>query len=308
MRQAFCNALVNAASNPDFVFLTGDLGYLALEPLRDALGPRFINAGIAEQNMVSVAAGLAGEGLRPWVYSIAPFVYARPFEQIRNDVCLHDLPVVLVGNGGGYGYGVMGSTHHAIEDYGALLSLPNMHAWVPAFDGDVGAAVSELMTCGHPAYLRLGLSEEPKEIPLPAYGAWRKLLDGDGATLLAVGPLAGGILSAAAALTADRRPSIWLLSELPIPELPEPFLADVARSQHLLVVEEHVAHGGAAEMLAHRLLASGNAPRRYESRSAGQSSGLSGSQKFYRKQCGLDPQSVLAAVARASACPRPEPY
>ena len=87
------------------------------------MGERFINAGVAEQNMVSVAAGLAKAGLRPWVYSIAPFLYARAFEQIRNDVCLHGMPVILVGNGGGYGYGVMGSTHHAIEDYGVLLSL-----------------------------------------------------------------------------------------------------------------------------------------------------------------------------------------
>jgi transketolase len=230
------------------------------------------------------------------VYSIAPFVWARPFEQIRNDVCLHDLPVVLVGNGGGYGYGVMGSTHHSVEDYGALLSLPNMHAWVPAFDGDVSAAVSELMTSSHPAYLRLGLSEEPKQMTLPAYGAWRKLLHGNGATLLAVGPLAGGILSAAANVEQDKRPSIWLLTELPIPELPADFLEDVERSQHLLVVEEHVAHGGAAEMLALRLMSAGKAPRRFEHRAATGSAGVSGSQRFYRKKCGLDAESVLAAL------------
>ena len=129
---------------PEFVFLTGDLGFKALEPLRERLGARFINAGVAEQNMVSVAAGLARSGLRPWVYSIAPFVYARPFEQIRNDVCLHRLPVVLVGNGGGYGYGVMGATHHALEDYGALLCLPHLRAYVPAFDEDLRAMVERL--------------------------------------------------------------------------------------------------------------------------------------------------------------------
>ena len=126
MRNAFCQSLVAHAGTDEFVFLTGDLGYRALEPLRDVLGTRFINAGVAEQNMVSVAAGLARQGLRPWAYSIAPFIFARPFEQIRNDVCLHGLPVVLVGNGGGYGYGVMGSTHHALEDYGSLLTLSGM--------------------------------------------------------------------------------------------------------------------------------------------------------------------------------------
>src|SRR5260370_35583672 len=93
MRKAFCQALLEAASRVEFVFLTGDLGFRALEPLREALGSRFINAGVAEQNMVSVAAGLARSGLRPWVYSIAPLVYARPSEQIRNDGGLHRLPV-----------------------------------------------------------------------------------------------------------------------------------------------------------------------------------------------------------------------
>lgn len=297
MRQAFCDALVKAASDPAFVFLTGDLGYRALEPLRDILGPRFINAGVAEQNMVSVAAGLAGEGFRPWVYSIAPFLFARPFEQIRNDVCQHDLPVVLVGNGGGYGYGVMGSTHHSVDDYGALLSLPHMRAFIPAFDGDVSTMASRLMMDGHPAYLRLGLSEQPKDIPVPAYGPWRRLLEGRGPTVLAIGPLAGEILAAAAKLEQQVRPSVWVVCELPIVNLPEQFLDDIARSQHLLVVEEHVAHGGAAEMLALRLARSGNTPRRYEFRSAGCAPGVSGSQKFYRKKCGLDAESVLAAVA-----------
>jgi Na+-transporting NADH:ubiquinone oxidoreductase subunit NqrB len=79
-----------------------------------------------------------------WAYSIAPFIYARPFEQIRNDVAFHNLPVRLIGNGGGYAYGVMGPTHHAIEDYGVLLTLPNIMVYVPVFDEDVDAIVEEL--------------------------------------------------------------------------------------------------------------------------------------------------------------------
>jgi transketolase len=114
--------------------------------------------------------------------------------------------------------------------------------------------------------------------------------------LLAVGPLAGGILSAVANVAQRLRPSTWLLTELPIPELPAAFLEDVERSQHLFVVEEHVTHGGAAEMLALRLMAAGKAPRRFEHRAAGATSGVSGSQKFYRQKCGLDPQSVLQAL------------
>ncbi len=178
MRNALSSALVPCAENPDFVFLTGDLGFNALEPLRDRLGDRFVNAGVSEQNMVSVAAGLARCGWRPWVYSIAPFLYARPLEQIRNDVCLHGLPVVFVGNGGGYGYGVMGATHHALEDYGILLTLKGLHAFIPAFAEDVSPVIQKLLGFAHPAYLRLGRDEKPGGFPAPAYAPWRKLMDG----------------------------------------------------------------------------------------------------------------------------------
>ena len=298
MRNAFCQALVDAASRPDFVFLTGDLGYKALEPLREAMGSRFINAGVAEQNMASVAAGLARSGLRPWVYSIAPFVYARPFEQIRNDVCLHKLPVVLVGNGGGYGYGVMGATHHALEDYGALLCLPHIRAYVPAFDADVKAMTSDLFSVEHPSYFRLGLSEEPKDATVPPYAPWRKLQDGPGWVILVTGSLAGSLWGGVRDLEGAGRPSLWLLSELPVRQLSEEFRADLARSRRLLVVEEHVAHGGVAQSVASLLLESGEAPERFVSRSAqGYLSGRYGSQKFHRRECRLDSASILDFLA-----------
>jgi transketolase len=299
MRQAFCQSLVSQASRCDFAFLTGDLGFMALEPLRDALGRRFINGGVAEQNLVSVSAGMARAGLRPWVYSIAPFIYARPFEQVRNDVCLHQLPVVLVGNGGGYGYGVMGATHHAIEDYGALLCLPHIRVYIPAFDSDVVAQVKLLFAADHPAYLRLGVSEEPKDAQLPPYAGWRKLLSGRGPTVVVVGPLVGGILEALRQLPEAQKPDLWLVSELPLTELPDRFLADLRRSGRLIVIEEHVAQGGLGQMLGQLLLESGQAPRHFHVRAAlGYPSGLHGSQKFHRKECGLDPAAILQLLTQ----------
>ena len=109
-------------------------------------------------------------------------MYARPFEQIRNDVCLHRLPVVLVGNGGGYGYGVMGATHHALEDYGSLLCLPHLRAYVPAFDSDISNLVDTLLDVSGPAYLRLGVAEEPRDA---AVSALRALAKASGRTRLA---------------------------------------------------------------------------------------------------------------------------
>ena len=167
MRNLLCQSLTEHAADPNFVFLTGDLGFQALEPLRTAAGPRFINAGVAEQNMVSTAAGLASTGLKPWVYSIAPFVYARPYEQVRNDVCMHDLPVTLVGNGGGFAYGALGETHHALGDYGALLCLENMHAFVPAFAADVPAVVEHLTRFHTSRVLAIGLVRDFRATPSP---------------------------------------------------------------------------------------------------------------------------------------------
>ena len=298
MRDAFCREMTRHSSRADFVFLTGDLGFKALEPLRAAMPERFINAGVAEQNMVCVAAGLAKTGMRPWVYSIAPFAYARPFEQIRNNIALPGLPVTIVGNGGGYGYGVMGSTHHALEDYGVLLGLPHMRAFLPAFDSDLAPMVETLMNCAHPSYLRLGLSELPSDFPAPEYAPWRHLLDGQSATLLAAGPIVGGILREARKLPLAERPSIWLLSELPFDECPRPFLEDVMHTGHLAVVEEHSKHGGLGQMISHYLLLHSIPVRRFTHHHAqGYVSGLYGSQNYHRKECQLDPASVLNAVA-----------
>ena len=303
MRDTFCRELERHSGRPDFVFLTGDLGYKALEPLRAAMADRFINAGVAEQNMVCVAAGLAKTGLRPWAYSIAPFMYARPFEQIRNNVALPGLPVTLVGNGGGYGYGVMGSTHHALEDYGILLTLQNMRAFIPAFDSDLPPMINTLMSCLYPSYLRLGVAElSVDEFQPPEYAPWRRLVTGESATLLVAGPLVGGIVKEARKLPTLERPSVWLVTELPFTEVPAAFVDDIHRTGHLSVVEEHVKNGGLGQMISHYLLSNSIAvPRFTHYHAEGYASGLYGSQKYHRRECNLDPASVLAARAVARA-------
>ena len=296
MRGALCRVLVEQADRSDFVFLTGDLGYAALEPLRDVLDGRFINAGLAEQNMVSVAAGLASTGLRPWVYSIAPFIYSRALEQVRNDVDLHDLPVRLVGNGGGFAYGVMGATHHALEDYGTLLCLPHMRAFVPAFADDVPVIVRRLMDMAGPSYLRLGRCEKPKDAALPTYAGWRRLSAGEGPTMVVVGPLAGAVLGAALQLPVEHRPRLWVLSELPVrfDAIPEAFLDDLRQSRRLSIVEEHVMHGSAGQALCHQLSIHGAMCGELTHHYArGYLSGLYGSQDFHRRECGLDPATLL---------------
>ncbi len=299
MRNAFCAALVALSQEKPLVFLTGDLGFMALEPLQQAMGERFINAGVAEQNMVSVAAGAASVGEQCWAYSIAPFIYGRPFEQIRNDVCLHDFDVKLVGNGGGYGYGVMGATHHAIEDYGVMCGLQNMRAYVPAFADDLGPIVARMAGDPHPAYLRLGRCEKPRDFALPAYAPWRRLLSGDTGVLVVVGPGAGGLLARAAGLAEADRPEIWAATELPFAAVPPECLDRIRQTGALFVLEEHVAQGGAGQMLSLLLMQQGVHPARFRHFHAkGYLSGRYGSQAFHRAENGLDPAAVLAETGR----------
>jgi len=304
MRNSFCAALVALQAERHFAFLTGDLGFMALEPLQRAMGADFINAGVAEQNMISVAAGMASGGLQCWAYSIAPFAYARPFEQIRNDVCLHDFDVKLVGNGGGYGYGVMGATHHALEDYGLMCGLQNMRVFVPAFADDVAPIARQMADDPHPAYLRLGRCEKPAGLALPDYAPWRRLLPGATGVLVVVGPGAGGVLALAATLPEAERPDVWVATELPftMAAFSPHCLERIRETGALFVLEEHAAHGGAGQMLAHLLLQNGAQPSHFEHFHAhGYRSGRYGSQAFHRIENGLDAAAVLAATARRSA-------
>ena len=299
MRKQLCDALVARAVKQEMVFLTGDLGFMALEKLQEVLGQRFINAGVAEQNMVSVAAGLSRQHLEVWVYSIAPFCYARPFEQIRNDIAFHNLPVKLIGNGGGYGYGVMGPTHHAIEDYGVLLTLPNMSVFVPVFDEDMDAVIARAGLSSRPAYIRMGRGEPPKDYAVPAYAPWRQLTCGGGPVVIVVGPLAGSYIGAFERMPAEIRPNLWVVTELPIEQnpLPAELMVQIEKSSGLCVAEEHVRHGGfGSELMLHlaeknisvrsfrHLYARAHHFERY------------GSQTFLRRQSALDVDSMLAIL------------
>lgn len=246
MREELCEALLIRSKSKEFIFLTGDLGYNALEPLQKSLGDRFINAGISEQNMVSVAAALARKNFEVWVYSIAPFLYARAYEQIRNDIVFHDLPVNLIGNGGGYGYGVMGPTHHAIEDYGSLLNFESFEAYIPAAAKDIDVVIALAGDSPKPTYVRLGKSEFSSENLITEFSAWRSLTVGKGPVILSVGPLSGLYVSEFMKMDTKDRPNLWVISKLPIVqnEVPNELLNQIRKSGKLVIVEEHVKNSG----------------------------------------------------------------
>jgi transketolase len=303
MRKQFSDVMVARSASSRLVFMTCDLGFMALEPLQAALGEYFINAGVAEQNMVSVAAAMARQGIETWVYNIAPFCYARPFEQIRNDIAFHGLPVKLVGNGGGFGYGVQGPTHHGIEDYGVLLALPNMSAYVPVFDEDLAAVIPRMGQEAGPAYLRLGRGEPPKGWTVPEYAPWRQLLSGGGKTVISVGPLAGSYIAALQELPDAVRPNLWAVAELPLEKhpLPAALMAQIASGAGLCVAEEHVARGGfGAELalyLAEREVSTGSFTHLC---ARNHLFDTYGSQDFLRRRSGIATENLLAWVGASS--------
>jgi transketolase len=286
MRNEFAAAVIAAkANNENLVFITGDLGYMALEKVEQTYGDHFVNAGVAEQNMVTVAAALAYEGFVPFVYSIAPFVTLRPFEQIRNDVCLHNLPVKLVGNGGGYGYGIMGATHHNPEDIGALRMLPNMRIYVPLVAEDVEQCVQQMIADKNPNYLRLNLAAK-FHFAVPAFAQWRHLKHGDKAVLIATGPILQNI--AELDETTYDGLDVWNLSVFPVKEIPKALLAKIAQTGKVIFMEEHYGEGGMRETLSYHLLASLQQPVKVLSLAAqGYASGKYGSQKWHQEENGL---------------------
>ncbi|MDA1016893.1 MAG: transketolase [Planctomycetota bacterium] len=162
MRNAFANELLKLAETDDrIVLLSGDIGNRMFDSFKDRFPNRFFNCGVAEANMMSVAAGMAMNGLRPVVYTIVPFVTTRCLEQIRVDVCYHQAPVTIVGVGGGLSYASLGATHHSCEDIAFLRVLPEMTVICPGDAVEVRGALAAALRQDGPAYLRIGKKGEP---------------------------------------------------------------------------------------------------------------------------------------------------
>jgi transketolase len=172
----FIQELVKQAkTNDKIVLIVGDLGYSVIEPFSESYPDRFINAGVSEQNMTGLAAGMASEGYHVFTYSIANFPTFRCAEQIRNDVDYHHLPVTIVSVGGGVSYGSLGYSHHAVQDYSLIRSMPNMLISSPGDPLEVRACMTYLIKNPQPSYLRLGKAGEPvihHSEPLITPGKW----------------------------------------------------------------------------------------------------------------------------------------
>ncbi|MGD0711495.1 MAG: transketolase C-terminal domain-containing protein [Bacteroidales bacterium] len=296
MRKEFAQHIERlAVENDKIIFLTGDLGFMALENLRKAIGDRFINTGVSEQNMISMAASLAYENLIPVCYSIAPFIVFRPAEQIRIDVCLHNLNVKIVGNGGGFGYGIMGATHHAIEDIAVIGSFQNMRCFIPFCNEDVSGAIDKMFEYKGPSYLRLGFGDKPQQIQLEKFSSVRRLSMGDKITIAGIGPILLNVFETLAE-TEKGIADVFAISEMPLTSLHEELKNSITKTKKLLVIEEHVKRGGLGENIASLILEDGICCVYRHLFINGYVNGLYGSQSYHLEINGLDKKTIFLAI------------
>lgn len=301
MRTNFIEELCAVAAEDERVWLLcGDLGYSVLEQFAIRFPDRFVNVGVAEQNMVGVAAGLALDGRVVFTYSIANFGTMRCLEQIRNDVCYHALAVKIVSVGGGLAYGPAGYTHHAVEDVAVLRALPHMTVVAPGDPVEARLAVRAIVERPGPCYLRLGKAGEPvlhQTEPAFELGRALRLRDGSDVTLVA----AGGILhtvSTAAELLAERGVSARVLSMHTIKPLDAEAVVAAARETGLVcVAEEHGAAGGLSDAVARVLAEAGGFPGLFLTVDVEElTRSAIGSQAYLAARFGLSAPAITARV------------
>jgi transketolase len=301
MRTAFIQELVSLAQQDDRIWLVcGDLGYSVLDAFSDRFPDRYLNAGVAEQNMTGIAAGLALTGKVVFTYSIANFPIMRCLEQIRNDVCYHKLNVKIVAVGGGLAYGSHGYTHHGVEDLAIMSAMPSMAVVAPGDPVEARAATAALAATPGPAYLRLGKAGEAtwheQDINFHL-GRAIQMRDGSDLTILSTGGVLGIAVEASRRLEIAGH-SIRLLS---MPSLVPLDAEAIAKAVHetgaILTVEEH-GRGGLGTMTAEVLASIRSGIPFYSLRLSSEPIRLAGSQEELRAAQGISVDGILAAASR----------
>jgi transketolase len=287
MRTAFINELViQARKNRNIFLIVGDLGYSVVEPFRDEFPDRFLNVGVAEQNMTGVAAGLASEGYHVFTYSIGNFPTLRCLEQIRNDICYHNLPVTVVSVGAGMAYGNLGYSHHCIQDIACLRGMPNLQILSPADPHETTACVDWLANNPGPSYLRIGKAGDPvlhnKAVNMTAPTAVH--LTGSEVAIATTGSVLAEALKAVDVLN-NHEFAVDVYSCTMLSPTNHNHFEVLNSYRSIISVEEHVREGGLGEFLCASL------PRQIDIKVlALDKNNLShmGTQNFLRHRLGLD--------------------
>ncbi len=306
MRNAFAAEITElAATEKGLVLLSGDIGNRLFDNYKKRFPERFFNCGVAEANMVSVAAGMALDGLRPITYTIASFMTTRCLEQIRVDVCYHNVPVIIVGVGGGLSYAANGGTHHSCEDIGFLRMLPNMTVICPGDPVETRLGLRAALERNGPVYIRLGKKGEPvvhQTEPEFTLGKGITVRKGTDVCLLSTGNILPVAVEAASRLE-QHGVSAQVVSNHTVKPLDLELLAHAfANFSAVVTVEEHSVLGGLGGSVAEWL--SEQAPQRARLGRIGTPDGFlheAGDQEYARQRFGLTADGVTGKVMKVLA-------
>ena len=297
MRDAFTRALMReAAKDPKLTLITGDLGFGVLKPFWETYPDQFVNAGIAEQAMTGLAAGMAREGRTVITYSIGNFPTLRCLEQIRNDCAYHDADVKVVCVGGGFVYGSLGMSHHATEDMAIMRALPGVTVFTPGDPEEVEAIVPIMLRTPGTCYLRLGRGGEPTLHAGPV-ADWQPpkaltLREGEDVAILS----AGGILTqtvGAADILAEKGVSAEVVSFPCIKPIDAEKIVELAgRFKHIVTVEEHSVVGGFGSAVAEVLAENGACCRLHRIGMPDIYSCIVGTQQYLRGEYDMDDKAI----------------
>jgi transketolase len=302
VRQTFSDALVRIAdADPRVLLLTGDHGYALFDAFRAAHPDRYINAGIAEQNMVGMAAGLARMGFHPFVYGLSAFVPVRVLEQIKLDVAHDDLPVIFVGDGAGFVYSHLGTSHQSLEDIACIRPVPGMMVLSPADRHELAAAMEHAHAARRSVYLRMGKADRGDvhagdvAINMARLQCLKSGREG-GTAILATGPIATTAIA-----VAERIDGVAVWSVPSIKPFDVASLTQICRSSaRLVTMEEHVIAGGLGSLIAEEVSAIHPLPiLRIGVRD--RFSEHCGTYDYLLREHGLDFETVLAQVAAYDA-------
>jgi len=302
MRTAFVEELVRLAGEDERIWLVcGDLGYTVLEAFAQRFPERYLNAGVAEQNMTGVAAGLALSGKTVFTYSIANFPVMRCLEQIRDDVCYHHLNVKIVAVGGGLAYASHGYTHHAVEDIAVMSALPNIAVIAPGDPVEARAVTRVIASRDGPAYLRLGKAGEPvlhsTALTLD-YGKAIVLREGRDLTLISIGGMLANTMDAANQLAVAGY-SVRVMSMPFAVPLDEDAIRDAVMSTGvILTIEEH-SQGGLGTLVGECIARLGRAATFVPLRLGRLPIKTAGTQEQLKACQGLSPEGIARSAESA---------
>jgi transketolase len=305
VRNAFAQEITALSQDdPRIVLLSGDIGNRLFDPFKAAFPDRFLNCGVAEANMTGMAAGLAMSGLRPVTYTIAPFNTTRCLEQIKLDICYHNLAVVIVGVGAGLAYAGLGSTHHSFEDIAILRILPNMAVICPGDAVEVRLALKAALKRQGPTYIRLGKKNEPvvhENEPAFAIGRGIVLREGDDACLLSTGNTLPLALEATNLLESGGV-TVRVVSMHTVKPLDTDLLKEVFTTFRVVAtIEEHSLIGGFASAVTEWLGGRHTGAELLRFGIGDQFLHRSGNQNHARALIGLTPENIARGINAALA-------